>query len=483
MNEYTSLLIHSGRIVDPIQSIDQSGDLLVAEGKIVQVGGTITADQAKKLDATGLVVCPGFIDLHCHLREPGFEDKETIATGTKAAAIGGYATVCCMPNTNPPLDNQAAVQWVKAKASGEGVVHVLPIGCITKGRKGEEISPMAELAESGVVGFSDDGEPVSNSQVMRCALECSRRLGLPIMEHCENKELSRGGIINEGRVSARLGLKGIPAVSEEIMVARDLALAKLTGARIHIAHVSTCGSVELIRQAKERGILVTAEVTPHHLTLTEEFAYANAKVKPPLRTEDDIKCLIEGLRDGVIDAIATDHAPHTLKDKKCYLELAAFGISGFETAFGCVMSLVHNGEIDLPTLISKLSCEPAKIIGRDGELGTLKAGSPADITIFDPEREWVVDSGMFVSKGKNTPFEGYQFKGKVMATIVDGKVVYRDDLLKGRFEPLPCHSEPFASCHSEEAKRPKNLLFSSFLSSGLRASAHQDKLREESHYD
>jgi len=423
------LLIHNGRIIDPSQSIDQSADLLVAEGKIVSVGGTVVAESARKLDATGLVVCPGFIDLHCHLREPGFESKETIATGTKAAAIGGFTTVCCMPNTNPPLDNRDTVDWVKAKASSEGVVHVLPIGCVTKGRKGEEISPMAELAEAGVVGFSDDGEPVSNSQVMRCALECSRRLGLPIIEHCEDKELSRGGIINEGRVSARLGLKGIPAASEEIMVARDLALAKLTGARVHIAHVSTCGSMELIRQAKERGILVTAEVTPHHLTLTEEFAYANAKVKPPLRTKDDIKCLIEGLRGGVIDAIATDHAPHTLKDKKCYLELAAFGISGFETAFGCVMSLVHNGEVDLNTLISKLTYEPAKIIGCGSELGTLKAGSPANITIFDPNREWIVNSSSFASKGKNTPFDGYQFKGKVVATIVDGRIVYKDESL------------------------------------------------------
>ncbi len=427
-HESFPLLIHNGRIIDPGQNIDQVGDLLVADHKIVRVGGSVTADQAKKLDATGLVVCPGFIDLHCHLREPGFEDKETIATGTKAAAIGGFTTVCCMPNTDPPLDNRARVDWVKAKASREGVVHVLPIGCVTKGRKGEEISPMAELAEAGVVGFSDDGEPVSNLQVMRCALECSHRLGLPIIDHCEDKELSRGGIINEGRVSARLGLKGIPAASEEIMVARDLAVAKLIGARIHIVHVSTCGSVELIRQAKEKGILVTAEVTPHHLTLTEELAYANAKVNPPLRTEDDIKCLIVGLKEGVIDAIATDHAPHTLKDKKCYLELAAFGISGFETALGCVMSLVHNGEIDLSTLISKLSCEPAKIIGKS-ELGTLKAGSPANITIFDPNREWVVNSSSFASKGKNTPFEGYQFKGKVMVTIVDGRIAYRDESL------------------------------------------------------
>ena len=427
----TALLIRGGRVIDPSRGMDEVGDLLVAKGKIMQVGHTIALDslpsdmlsQAKSIDATGLIVCPGFIDLHCHLREPGFEDKETIATGTEAAAAGGFATVCCMPNTNPPLDTRETVEWVKAKASSDAFVHVLPIGCITRGRKGKEVSPMAELADAGVIGFSDDGDAVPNSQVMRSAMEHSYELGLPIIEHCEDKELSKGGVINEGKVSARLKLKGIPAASEEIIVARDLALAKLTGARIHIAHVSTCGSAELIRHARERGVSVTAEVTPHHLTLTEEIACANAKVKPPLCTENDIRCLLKGLKDGVIDAIATDHAPHTVAEKKCPIELAAFGISGFETALGCLMGLVHKGEMDLTTLISKLTCEPAKILGRDDDLGTLKTGSPANITIFDPVREWVVDSEQFVSKGKNTPLEGYRLKGKVMVTIVDGRII------------------------------------------------------------
>ena len=426
-----ALLIRGGRVIDPSRGMDEVGDLLVAKGKIVQVGNTIPQDslpsnmlsQAKSIDATGFIVCPGFIDLHCHLREPGFEDKETIATGTEAAAAGGFTTVCCMPNTNPPLDTRDTVEWVKAKASSDAFVHVLPIGCITRGRKGKEVSPMAELADAGVVGFSDDGDSVPNSQVMRCAMERSCEFGLPIIEHCEDKELSKGGVINEGKVSARLKLKGIPAASEEIIVARDLALAKLTGARIHIAHVSTCGSAELIRHARERGVSVTAEATPHHLTLTEEIACANAKVKPPLCTENDIRCLLKGLKDGVIDAIATDHAPHTAAEKKCPIELAAFGISGFETALGCLMGLVHKGEIDLTTLISKLTCEPAKILGRDDDLGTLKTGSPANITIFDPVREWVVDSEQFVSKGKNTPLEGYRLKGKVMVTIVDGRII------------------------------------------------------------
>ncbi len=500
-NESGALLIRGGRIIDPSQGVDRIGDLLIDEGRIMQIRGSVVLSQSpessegsvKILDATDLIVCPGFIDLHCHLREPGFDDKETIATGTKAAAVGGFTTICCMANTNPPLDNRAAVDWVKHKASKEGFVHVLPIGCVTKGREGEEICDLAELAEAGVVAFSDDGDPVASSQLMRRALEYSRKLGLPVIDHCEDRALSNDGVVNEGWVSARLGLKGIPAVAEESMVTRDLALAKLTGARLHIAHVSTCGSVELIRHAKGEGIPVTAEVTPHHLTLTEErimgsesdlslraslslchceerkrrsnlnpLAYdTNAKVNPPLRTKEDIDCLIKGLKDGVIDAIATDHAPHTLADKTCGLELAAFGISGFETAFGCLMGLVHKGEISLATLISKLTCEPARIIGRGGELGILKVGAPANITIFDTDHEWIVDSSKFVSKGKNTPFDNYKFKGKVMATIVNGKIAYMDDSLK-------CYCPPIF-CHSEGAKRPKNLA--------------QSELCEESHHD
>jgi len=432
------LLIRGGHIIDPSQGIDQIGDLLIAEGKIVQAGGTVPLSKAQNLDATGLVICPGFIDLHCHLREPGFEDKETIATGTKAAAIGGFTTVCCMANTEPPLDTPAAVDWVKQKTSKDSLVAVLPIGCITKGRKGEELTDMAGLTEAGVVAFSDDGDPVASSWLMRRAMEYSRDLGLPIIDHCEDKALSDNGLINEGQVSGNLGLKGIPAAAEEVMVARDLILAKLTKARIHIAHVSTKGSVELIRRAKEEGISVTVEVTPHHLTLTEERIAgespnksfdSNAKVNPPLRTKEDVEALIEGLKDGVIDAIATDHAPHSLADKNCGLELAAFGISGFETAFGCLMSLVHQGEISLTRMISKLTCEPAKVIGRNGELGTLKVGAPANITILDPDREWIVNSRNFASKGKNTPYDGYKFKGKVMATIVSGRIVYIDDSL------------------------------------------------------
>jgi len=451
-NEAISLLITGGHIIDPSQGIDQVGELLIAEGRIVQIGKTITPSpsvsailsKAKNLNASGMTVCPGFIDLHCHLREPGFEEKETIATGTKAAAIGGFATVCCMANTEPPLDTPAAVDWVKQKASRDSLVTLLPIGCITKGRKGEELTDMGELAKAGVVAFSDDGDPVASSQLMSRAMDYSRDLGLSIIDHCEDKALSDNGIINEGQMSAKLGVKGIPAAAEEAMVTRDLALAKQTKGRLHIAHVSTKGSVELIGRAKQEGISVTAEVTPHHLTLTEERITGksskesfnpNAKVNPPLRTREDVQALIKGLKDGVIDAIATDHAPHTLADKNCGLERAAFGISGFETAFGCLLSLVHQGAISLTQLISKLTCEPAKVIARNGELGTLKAGAPANITVFDLEHEWIVDSSNFASKGKNTPYDGDKFKGKVMATISNGRIAYIDDSLSYTIVP------------------------------------------------
>ena len=444
--EAVSLLISAAHIIDPGQGIDQVGDLLIDEGKILRIGTTVTLSERpergepklKNLDASGLVLCPGFLDLHCHLREPGFEDRETIATGTKAAAIGGFAAVCCMANTEPPLDTPETVSWVKEKASREGTVAVFPIGCITKGRKGEELTDMAGLAEAGVVAFSDDGDPVASSQLMRRAMERSRDLGLPIIDHCEDKGLSDNGVTNEGKTSAKLRLAAIPAAAEEVAVARDLILAKLARAKLHIAHVSTKGSVELIRRAKEEGASVTAEVTPHHLTLTEERIVrktpnrsfdVNAKVNPPLRTREDVRALIKGLKDGVIDAIATDHAPHTLADKDCGLELAAFGISGFETAFGCLMSLVHSGDVSLTQLISKLTCEPARVIGKTDELGTLKIGAPANMTILDPDQEWIVNSRDFASKGKNTPYDGYKFRGKVMATVANGKIAYIDDSL------------------------------------------------------
>jgi dihydroorotase len=428
-----SLLIQSGRIIDPSQGIDVTGSLLITEGKISWLGkGEAIPPQSAHnvLHAEGLVVCPGFIDLHCHLRQPGFEEKETIATGTRAAARGGFSTVCCMPNTNPPLDNQTTVEFVKSKAASEGVVRVLPIGCISKGRKGQELAEMGELASAGVIAFSDNGEPALNPHLMRQALAYSCAFGLPVIDHCEDKALTEGGQMNEGITSTKLGLRGIPNAAEEIMVARDLALSQLTGGRLHIAHVTTEGSVDLIRRAKEKGIKVTAEVTPHHLTLTEERVIGydtNAKVNPPLRTKRDIKALIQGLNDNTIDIIATDHAPHTKADKLCEFDLAPFGISGFETAFGNLMSLVHDGEISLATLIAKLTYEPARIIGnRYGGLGTLAIDTSADVTIFDPNLEWLVEPKAFASKGRNTPLAGERLKGKVMATIYGGTLVYKD---------------------------------------------------------
>jgi dihydroorotase len=432
-----SLLIQGGRIIDPSQGLDEVGSLLIAGGKISwrgRGGMPPPATNYEVLPAPGLVICPGLIDRHCHLREPGFEEKETIATGTRAAARGGFTTVCCMPNTNPPLDSVAAIQFIRAKATAEGVVRVLPVGCISKGRQGQALAPLADLVLAGAIGFSDDGSPVLRSELMRQALEYSCVLDLPIIDHCEDTNLSAGGVLNEGRISITLGLRGIPAAAEETMVARDLALAKETGGRLHIAHVSTASSVELIRRAKEAGIRVTCEVTPHHLTLTEEAIIrhgAQAKVNPPLRTRQDIQALIQGLRDDVINVIVTDHAPHTVADKRLDLAQAPFGISGLETALGSLMSLVHEGEVTLPKLISKLTWEPAKITDdRYGKLGTLVPGAPADITIFDPSKEWLVDTSTFASKGRNTPLAGAVLKGKVMATLSQGKLVYKDSSIK-----------------------------------------------------
>jgi len=431
------LLIQGGHIIDPSRGIDEIGSLLITEGKISWLGkGEIASPQpdCDILHAQGLIVCPGFVDLHCHLRQPGFEDKETIATGSQAAARGGFTTICCMPNTSPPLDSRATVDYVKSTAASEGVVRILPIGCISKGRKGEELAPMSELASAGVIAYSDDGKPVLNSNLMRQALDYSRVLGLPIIDHSEDTLLTEGGLMNEGIISTRLGLRGMPAAAEEIMIARDLILAHLTEARLHIAHVSTEGSVDLIRRAKEKGIKVTAEVTPHHLTLTEKKVIGyntKAKVNPPLRTKRDTQALIQGLKENVIDAIATDHAPHTEADKLVDFALAPFGISGFETALGSLLSLVHNGQLSLNTLISKLTCEPSKIIGdKYGKLGSLEVGVSADVTILDPNMEWTVDIKAFASKGKNTPLAGSRLKGKVVTTISQGKLVYKDDCVK-----------------------------------------------------
>ncbi len=426
-------LIQDALIIDPSQKINEKGSLLITENKITWSGKANQKPPVNDftvIDARNLIACPGFVDLHCHLRDPGFEEKETIATGTLAAAKGGFTTVCCMPNTDPPIDNQSVVDYVKKKASNEGAIRVLPIGCITRSRKGESLAEMGELCQAGVVAFSDDGNPVMNSRLMRQAMEYSRAFDLPVIEHCEDKTLVEGGQMNEGIISTRLGLAGIPAAAEESMVARDITLADLTGARLHIAHVSTTGSVDLIREAKKKGIRVTAEVTPHHLTLTENKVMGydtNAKVNPPLRKKKDIEALIRGLKDNVIDAIATDHAPHTVTEKLCEFAYAPFGISILETALGMLLNLVHEGQLDIDLLISKMTFEPARIIGNQyAGLGTLAVGSLADMVLIDPQKEWIVDPKTFISKGKNTPLSGVKFKGKIVATFYQGKLIYKE---------------------------------------------------------
>jgi dihydroorotase len=437
-----SLLIKGGRILDPYGGLDLIGDLWLQEGVVKGLDTRIDAPpQTRVVDATGLVVCHGFIDLHCHLREPGDQDKETISTGTAAAARGGFTTVCAMPNTRPPIDSAGMVDLLLGKARDEGVVRVLPIGCVTQGREGRVLTKMEELARAGAIGFSDDGSPVADEALMRQALTRAAALRLLIINHCEDLGISHGGVMNEGAVATRLGLQGIPASAEEAMVARDISLAQSTGGHLHLAHVSTAGSVELVRRAKERGIPVTAEATPHHLTITEEWVRAkpghrrpyntNAKVNPPLRTQRDVDAVVQGLKDGTIDCVATDHAPHARADKECSFEEAAFGISGLETALGSLMALVHDGRMEMATLVERLTAGPARVLNRpDLCSATLKPGSPADVTIFDPQAEWVVDTDKFVSKGKNTPLEGATLRGRVVVTIVDGRIVYEDEAVK-----------------------------------------------------
>jgi dihydroorotase len=430
-----SLLIRGGRIIDPAQDIDKTAGLLIKGGKIAWLGeGNPPEDDFAVLDTEGLIVCPGFVDLHCHLRQPGFEDKETIATGTMAAARGGFTTLCCMPNTSPPLDNEDTLNYVRKIAAVEGRVRVFPIGCITVGRKGEELADLNEMEMNGAVGFSDDGSPVMRPEIMRRALEYSRDFNRPIIEHCEDTTLAGGGQVNEGVISLEMGLPGMPSAAEEAMVKRDIELAKETGGHIHIAHVSTGGSVELIRAAKEEGVHVTAEVTPHHLTLTEEdvLRYGTlAKVNPPLRTRRDNVALLRALNDAVIDIVATDHAPHTKADKACVFSKAAFGISGLETALGSLTGLIMSSELSLNNMIAALTMGPAHVLGYQ-KLGTLEIDAPADVCIFDLHREWRVDTDKFASKGKNTPLAGRTLKGKVMGTFYAGNPVYMDEALKIR---------------------------------------------------
>jgi len=423
-----SLLLRGGRVVDPANSVDAVQDVLIEDGKIARLGGNLAAPAtATIVEAAGKLVCPGFIDMHVHLREPGYEYKETVATGTRAAAAGGFTAVCCMANTHPVNDNRSITDYIVAKARSEGVVHVYPIGAVTRGLEGKELAELAELAEAGCVGFSDDGKCVMNAELYRRAMEYTLPFALPIISHAEDHTLSRGGCMNEGVVSTELGLRGIPAAAEDVMVARDLLLAELTGAHVHIAHLSTAGAVRLVRDARARGVRVTAEVTPHHLLLTDEAVRSwdpNTKMAPPLRTKRDTEALLEALVDGTIDCVATDHAPHAVAEKEGEFDHAANGIVGLETAVTLLYDrLVRPGVLPLTTLVARLSRDPARLLNLPG--GNLAVGAPADVTLIDPEAAITIDPARFASRSRNTPFGGWSATGRPWKTIVAGKVVWQ----------------------------------------------------------
>ena len=421
------ILIKGGRVIDPSRGSDGIADVYLAEGRVASVGhGIVGEDGCQVLDATGKVVAPGLIDLHVHLREPGFEDLETVATGAMAAAAGGFTAVCAMPNTDPPQDNQGTIGFVISQAQKAGKARVYPVGTISLGQKGEKLSEFGELMSAGAVAVSDDGKPIMNSHLMRTALEYAKTFGIPIADHCEEITLAHAGAMHEGIVATRLGLKGIPAAAEEIHVARDIILSELTGGQIHLCHMSTRGSVDLIRRAKDKGLNVSAEVTPHHFTLTHhacEGYNTNAKMNPPLREEADVEALQQALKDGTIDVIATDHAPHHYDAKEREFDEAPNGILGLETAFGLAVSqLVRPGLLSLSDLLYRMSTRPAQLFKLPG--GSLAPNAPADVVILDPDVEWTVDPKAFFSKSRNTPFGGRKVKGRAEVTIVRGRVVH-----------------------------------------------------------
>jgi dihydroorotase len=420
-------LLRGGRVVDPSQKLDGVRDVLMADGRIVQVGqGLEASGDTRVLECAGLVVTPGLIDVHVHLREPGSEHKETIATGARAAAAGGFTSICAMPNTDPPMDDPATVSFVAAEGRRVGSTRVYPVGCISAGRKGERLALIGEMVEAGAVAITDDGSPVMDSGLMRLALLYAQSFDIPVADHPEDLTLSGRGHMNAGLVSTRLGLPGKPNAAEDIHIVRDLLLAELTGGHIHLQHVSTRFGVESIRQAKARGVRVTAEASPHHLILTEEAVEGyrtEAKMNPPLRTAEDRDAVRAGLADGTLDTLATDHAPHHYDEKEAAFTDAPNGIVGLETALSLVLThVVGEGVIDLPTMVERMSCQPARAFKLPG--GTLKEGSVADVTVFDPAATWTVDRSGFRSKSRNTPFHGWTLKGVVRWTLVDGRAVY-----------------------------------------------------------
>ncbi|HET9983515.1 MAG TPA: dihydroorotase [Longimicrobiales bacterium] len=421
------ILLRGGRVIDPARGLDEVLDVLLADGVVARIGRELDAPEGADIRTVGgLVVAPGLIDVHVHLREPGGEHKETIATGARAAAAGGFTAVCAMPNTDPPVDDPASVGYVRAAGLRAGGARVYPTGAVSVGQAGERLTEIGEMVEAGAVAVTDDGRPVSDAGLMRLALEYSMAFGIPVASHCEEKGLSRGGSMNEGIVSTRLGLTGIPNAAEDVMIARDLLLAELTGGRLHVQHVSTAGGVAMIREARARGVAVTAEATPHHLTLTDEAVDGydtNAKMNPPLRTAADVEAVRGGLADGTLDVLATDHAPHHYDEKEQAFDDAPFGIVGLETAFGiCMTALVENGVLTLPELIRRMSTNPARAFNLPG--GTLPEGGVADVTVLDPGAAWTVDPARFYSKSRNTPFAGWSLRGRAALTIVGGAVVY-----------------------------------------------------------
>jgi len=424
-------LIKNGKVIDPSQKIEKKMNILI-DGKLIkEYPGNIKELEKRKdlkvIDANKLVVVPGLIDIHVHLREPGFEHKETIRTGTLSAAAGGFTSIACMPNTDPINDNASVTDYILLKARTEGIVNVLPIGAITKSEEGNQLAEIGEMYKAGCVAISDDGMPVTNSNLMRRAMEYVKAFNLPVFVHAEDTYLSDDGVMNEGKTSTMLGLKGIPNASEEVMIARDILLSELTGTDLHICHVSTEGSVRVIREAKKRGVKVTAEATPHHFLLTDEEVYnynTNAKMNPPLRTSKDVKAIIKGLKDGTLDVIATDHAPHSEDEKNVEFDIAPFGIVGLETALPLSLKLVEDKILTISQVIEKLTINPANIVNSDK--GTLKKNKVADITIYDPKEEYLIDKNNFYSKGKNTPFQDWKVRGKVKYTIVSGKIVYKN---------------------------------------------------------
>jgi dihydroorotase len=422
-----ALLIKKGRVLDPGSGIDDTLDILIENGRIKEVkkGIKTSKNGMVEINAANLIVVPGLIDMHTHLREPGHEYKETIMTGALAAAAGGFSTIVCMANTNPVNDNASVTNFIIDKAKREAVVNVLPVGAITRGLKGETLSEMGELKEAGVVAVSDDGITVKNSEVMRRGLEYARSFALPVICHCEDIDLSRGGVMNEGETSAYLGMRGIPPAAEESIVAREINLSEWTGHPVHIAHVSTAGSVRIIRDAKSRGVRVTAETAPHYFTLSENAVSnfdTSAKVNPPLRTDMDIEAIKEGLRDGTIDVIASDHAPHSSLEKSVEFDKAAFGMIGLETSLSLTLALVSKNALTLSRAIEKYTTNPARILNIDK--GSLCPGAEADITIINPDVEFTLDKNLFRSKSKNSPFSGWRLKGRAVYTIVSGKVVF-----------------------------------------------------------